>query len=297
MPSLKAQVVGFLLRATGYYRRQFTGGSRFAPNIAKARAAATPQPSAKWRDRLSIGSEQVEGQVVWTFAPIDREPTAYLLYWHGGGYIYTATSGHLDFLAHLAKTYGLHITAPLYPLAPENDALTVTNWVLEFYRTYLAERAGEPFAMGGDSAGGGLTASVSMLAREAGLDLPTGLILICPWLEVRPILAEQRAIEPRDGILTISGIESAGVAYAGDLPLSDARVSPIHGDWSGLPPILCYGGGDDILVTDARALKAKVPSVEYRELAGLMHVWPLLPLPESKIAQARMAAFATRAVT
>jgi epsilon-lactone hydrolase len=297
MPSLKARIVGFVLRTSGHYRRQFTGGERFAPNIARARAAPPPEPSARIRGKLAIRSEQIQGQTVWTFAPQDREPTAHLLYWHGGGYIYTASSGHLDFLAHMAKSYGWHITAPLYPLAPENSAPAVTGWALDFYRNYLASRKGHPFVMGGDSAGGGLTASISMLARDAGLKLPAGLILICPWLNAEPVLAEQRAIEPRDGILTISGIESAGIAYAGNISLTDARVSPIHGDWGGLPSVLCYGGGDDILVTDSRALKAKMPSIEYTELAGLLHVWPLLPLPESKIAQARMAAFAMQAVT
>lgn len=296
MPSLKARFVGFLLRTTGYYRRQFTGGEKFAPNIAKARAAAAPKPTAKARESAVISSEQFEGQTVWTFAPKDRAPTAHLLYWHGGGYIYTAAPGHLAFLAHMAKTHGWHITAPLYPLAPENTALAVTAWALDFYRDYLERRGGEPFFMGGDSAGGGLTASVAMLARDAGMAPPAGLILICPWLNVEPTLPEQRAIEPRDGILTISGIASAGLSFAGGLPLTDHRVSPIYGDWDGVPPVLCFGGGDDILVTDARALKAKLPLVDYTEVAGLMHVWPLLPLPESKVAHAQMAAFMAHAV-
>ena len=296
MPSLKARFVGFLLRTTGYYRRQFTGGEQFAPSIAKARAAAAPKPTAKARASAAISSEHFGGQTVWTFAPKDRIPTAHLLYWHGGGYIYTAAPGHLAFLAHMAKAHGWHITAPLYPLAPENTAPVVTAWALDFYRDYVDRRAEEPFFMGGDSAGGGLTASVAMLARDAGMVLPAGLILICPWLNAEPTLPEQRAIEPRDGILTISGIESAGVSFAGSLALTDHRVSPLYGDWKGLPPVLCFGGGDDLLVTDARALKAKLPSIDYTEVPGLMHVWPLLPLPESKLAQTQMAEFAARAI-
>lgn len=296
MPSLRARVVGVLLRTTGYYRRQFTGGEKFAANITKARAAAAPEPSANARAAVTVNSEQFQGHRVWTFAPTNRQPTAHMLYWHGGGYIYTAAPGHLAFLAQMAKTHGWHITAPLYPLSPENTAPAITGWALDFYREYLTRRGSTAFFAGGDSAGGGLTASIAMLARDAGLALPAGLILICPWLNIDPALPEQRIIEPRDGILTVSGIESAGLAYAGDLPLTDPMVSPIYGNWDGLPPLLCFGGGDDILVTDSRALKAALPSVDYVELPSMMHVWPILPLPEARAAQAQMAAFVNGAV-
>ena len=131
-----------------------------------------------------------------------------------------------------------------------------------------------------------------MAARDAGLPLPHRLILICPWLNADPSHPDQPGIEPRDAILTIRGIREAGALYAGPTGVADPRVSPIHGDWSGLPPILSFGGGHDILVVDARALKAKLPSVDYREMAGMIHDWPIFTFPESRAAQDQMAAFA-----
>ena len=103
--------------------------------------------------------------------------------------------------------------------------------------------------------------------------------------------------EPRDGILTISCIAEGGTLYAGDVPRTDPRCSPIFGNWDGLPPILAFAGGDDILVTDSRALKAKLPSVELIELSGMMHDWPIFSFAESRKAQAKMASFVTPAVT
>ena len=84
--------------------------------------------------------------------------------------------------------------------------------------------------------------------------------------------------------------------YAGNLAVTDPRVSPLYGDWSNLPPILTFGGGDDILVTDARGLNDKVPSVDYVELAGMIHDWPLFSFPESRKAQLQMADFVKRAI-
>jgi acetyl esterase/lipase len=116
-------------------------------------------------------------------------------------------------------------------------------------------------------------------------------------LNLDPAHPDQLKTEPRDGILTISGISAGGTLYAGDLPRNDPRCSPIFGDWEGLPPILAFAGGDDILVTDSRALKAKLPSVELIELAGMLHDWPIFSFSESRKAQAKMANFVAPAVT
>ena len=297
MPSFIASLTGFVLRTTGIYRKLFTGGPQFQTNIAKSRAQPTPEPNAKARGSLHVAHTEFAGRTVWTLAPKDREPTAHILYWHGGGYVYPAAAVHWDFLAHMAKVHGWSVTAPLYPLAPESNAEKATQWAMDFTRAYTDGLGGKAFVMGGDSAGGGLAAAVAQMARDTGCAQARALILICPWLNLDPAHPEQAQIEPRDGILTISGITDAGRIYAGNLPLTDMRCSPLFGSWDNLPPILAFGGGNDILVTDARALKAKHPTVAYRELAGMLHDWPIFTFRESRAAQAEMAAFAASALT
>jgi acetyl esterase/lipase len=272
----------------------FTGGPQFQQNIVKVRAAPTPRPIAK--GNVDVRQSEFQGRNVWHVAPKDRAPTAHILFWHGGGYVYSATDIHWKFLSHMASQHGWSITAPLYPLAPESSAESITAWASAYYAAYQADIKGAPFVMGGDSAGGGLTAALAQMARDGGQTLPAGLLLICPWLDLDPAHPDQLKTEPRDGILTISGIAEGGSLYAGDLPRNDPRCSPIFGNWDGLPPILAFAGGDDILVTDSRALKAKVPSVDLTELAGMMHDWPIFSFRESRKAQAAMAGFAARAV-
>ncbi len=297
MPSFIASLTGFVLRTTGIYRRLYSGGPQFRENITKVRAQRLAEPDAKARAALLVEQREFGGRPVWYLAPRDREPSAQIMFWHGGGYVYPATPVHWAFLAHMAKTHGWAITAPLYPLAPESNAKDTTQWALDFYRNYVDELGGQRFVMSGDSAGGGLAVSVTQLAQNSALPLPSALLLICPWLNLDPVHPDQAKVELRDGILTLSGISEAGRLYAADLPLADPRCSPIFGNWDGLPPILSFGGGDDILVTDGRALKAKLPSVEHIELAGMLHDWPIFTFRESRAAQAQMAAFASRAVT
>jgi epsilon-lactone hydrolase len=296
MASLSARIVGFLLRTTGYYRRMYSGGPSFARNIEKIRKARVAEPDAKARAKLDVSVSDFQGRTVWRLAPRGSAPTATLVYWHGGGYVYPPTPGHWSFLAGMAEREGWEIVAPCYPLAPEAEAGQTTQFALDYYRSLIEEKGSAQLIMGGDSAGGGLSAATVQMARDAGLPLPKGLLLICPWLNVVPDHPEQAKIEPRDAILTISGIGEAGAVYGRTIGLTDPRSSPIYGSFVDLPPILAFGGGDDMLVTDARALKSKVPSVEYHEVAGMIHDWPIFTFPESKVAQARMATFVKECV-
>ena len=290
MASLLARVIATVLRTTGTLRKRFSDSPGFLDRIAASRI--NPQlPTAKMKAQLRVSETQLDGRPVWTIAPKDRAPVAHMLYFHGGGYVYPAVDVHWNFMAHMAQVHGVAVTAPLYPLAPEASAKDATAFGLAAYEAFIASHDG-PFIMGGDSAGGGLTAVVAMAARDKGLRPASGLLLVCPWLDGSGNHPDQIAIEKRDCVLTLGGIRGAAKLYAGDLPIDDIRISPIHGDWQGLPPILCYGGGDDILVTDARALKAKLPDMRYIETAGLMHVWPIFFLRESREAQAEMADFA-----
>jgi epsilon-lactone hydrolase len=291
VPSLSATLVAFVLRTTGVYRRMYSGGPLFEKNLAKSRAARVAEPTAKMKAKLDVSASTFAGRTVWTLKPRDKEPTSYVLYWHGGGYVYPPTAAHWAFLGKMALKYGWHVTAPLYPLAPETRAEETTAFALALYRDYAKERGGGPFTMGGDSAGGGLAAATLQAAHAEGLALPARVILICPWLDADPSHPDQPAIERRDAILTLSGIREAGKLYAGDLPLTDPRVSPIHGNWRRLPDIMLFAGGDDILATDARRLKEKSPATDIIELEGMIHDWPLFSFPESRLAQSQMSVF------
>lgn len=292
MASFAARLTGFMLRRTGVYRRMFAGGDSFARTRTKLTADGIG-PTSKQERGVAVRRDEFQDRCVWTIAPEKGDISATVLFWHGGGYVYPPMAGHWDFFGLMARKFGWRIIAPLYPLAPESDAAATTRFATDLYADLVA-REGTPTLMGGDSAGGGLTAATAMALRDAGVAMPKGLLLICPWLDANPGHADQAGIEPRDAILTIAGLRDAGALYAGAAGVRDWRASPIHGDWSGLPPILAFGGGDDILVTDARRLKDNVPSVDYEEQAGLIHDWPIFVFPESKTAQARMAGFAAK---
>jgi epsilon-lactone hydrolase len=281
MPSLMARLIGAVLRTTGTYRNRYSDGPGFEARIAASRA--NPDlPTSAIKKKLAVNHRQFEGRSVWHLAPKDRAPTAHILYFHGGGYVYPAVEVHWKFYAHLAEKYGLAITAPMYPLAPEAGVEETTAWAMAAYHDFVNQHPGR-FILGGDNAGGGLA---------SGLRQADGLLLICPWVDASISHPDQVRIEARDCILTIDGARMAGQLYARNVPVSDPWLSPIFGSWTDLPPTLVFGGGDDILLPDARAVAAKIPIADYVEGEGLMHDWPIFFLPESRKAQARIAEFA-----
>lgn len=77
--------------------------------------------------------------------------------------------------------------------------------------------------------------------------------------------------------------------WRGSLAISDPRVSPLAADLHGLGPLTVFSGTRDILNPDARLLVGRATNagvdVDYREGAGLPHVYPLTPTPEGRAAR------------
>ena len=91
-------------------------------------------------------------------------------------------------------------------------------------------------------------------------------------------------------------MDAAARLYAGDTPLDDPLLSPLFGDYSGLPPLKIIVGDIEVLLDDSRrvvdkALAAGV-AVDYKEWRGQCHVFPLFAfLPEAKEAHKEIRTF------
>ena len=85
--------------------------------------------------------------------------------------------------------------------------------------------------------------------------------------------------------------------YAGGHDPGLPLLSPLHGDWRGLPPLLVHVGGDEIVLTDATRLRedAQRAGVEVRLVIwpNMWHGWHLFGpyLPEARQAVNDIGAF------
>jgi acetyl esterase len=118
-------------------------------------------------------------------APVGAGPGPLLVYFHGGGWIEGDLDTHDAPCRVLAERSGVPVLALTYRLAPEHpfpaahdDADEGYRWVVD----HAAELGADPqrLAVGGDSAGGNLAASVALAAARDGVPLAWQLLLYPP---------------------------------------------------------------------------------------------------------------------
>jgi len=261
--------------------------------IARRRPIDRHAPSKKFRTRYSMRIDDEGGHPCYRLGSRDTSTIELrLLYLHGGCYTYEITPYHWDFLGRLVdRVPGLEITIPIYPLAPEVDH-RATFAMIEPLCERLA--AAGPYAIAGDSAGGGIALALAQRRQQEGRSKPRAIVLLSPWLDIAlrdPSIAELEAIDP---MLGKRGLIAAGSYWAGPVGPDDPLVSPLFGKLDDLAPIAILVGGHEIFLPDARRLRdrlhAEARPITYLEEPRMFHVWPLVTLlPEAKRALAFVA--------
>lgn len=121
------------------------------------------------------------------YRPVGDGPFPIIVYFHGGGWVKGNIESHDDLCRHLTNQSGAVVVSIDYRRPPESpfpaalkDSYAATEWVAE-HATHLD---GEPnkLAVGGESAGGNLSAAVSLLARDRGGPDIAHQLLIYPVL-------------------------------------------------------------------------------------------------------------------
>lgn len=204
-----------------------------------------------------------------------------LLHFHGGGFALGAPEIVGLFAAALAERTGFEVVAPRYRLAPEHpfpcgliDALTTLRALVD----EGADEPGEgrlPLVLSGDSAGGGLAASLALLARGQGLAID-GLVLLSPFLDLTLSGASYRTNGDSDPLFShAAALKAAGHYLQGRDP-AQVLASPLWGDLEGLPRVLISVGSGEVLADDSRRLAARLAEAgvpcRLLDLAGMDHV-------------------------
>ena len=107
-----------------------------------------------------------------------------LLYFHGGGYTEGAAYNHREMAARLATAAGAVVHLPDYPLAPEHRFPAALDAAVAAYQAVLTTVEADRIAVGGDSAGGGLSLALLLRLKEVKLPLPAAAVPVSPWTDL-----------------------------------------------------------------------------------------------------------------
>ena len=278
-PSIVSRVVAAALRVAKFL------GLDYETHVAPLIVSDSPP----WFTTLGLNVQRSEfdGMPVYTIS--SPNPSGkYVVAIHGGSYVLQPnTFVHwLDYAA-MARDTGATVVVPIYPLAttPEGRAGTVVPAMADLISSEIDQHGAENVSVYGDSAGGGLAlAAVQELVRR-GDPVPSHMVLISPWLDVT--LSNPAIQRSTTHYLNASLLRKDGQLWAGDLDLTDPRVSPLYGSLAGLPPTAVYAGSLETLAPDVLVLQdnalAQGADITFVLRKGELHDWPALWfLPEAQ---------------
>ncbi|MFF3485453.1 alpha/beta hydrolase [Streptomyces sp. NPDC002701] len=217
------------------------------------------------------------------------------VYWmHGGGMVMGDRFSQIDIPLEWLDIFGAVVVSVDYRLAPE---ATGTALVDDCYQGLLwiaghsAELGIDPsrIVVAGASAGGGLAAGVTLLARDLGTPAIAGQMLICPMLDHRNTSTSSRQYSGGPGVWTREMNEFGWRAVIGDL--ADDEVSPyispaLADDLTGLPTTYIDTGSAEVFRDEdtdyATRIWAAGGQSELHVWAGAFHGFDAL-FPQARI--------------
>ncbi|MCZ2111514.1 MAG: alpha/beta hydrolase [Dehalococcoidia bacterium] len=202
-----------------------------------------------------------------------------LVFLHGGGWVIGSPATHQKLAAELSLGANVVVVSVDYRMAPEDpapasldDCVAAIRWSVEHAAELGAD--GSNFAIGGDSAGGNLTAAACLRLRDEGGPqaklqlLIYGAFLMDPNTESCIANAEGKILTRDSMVWFINHYLSGGAST------DDPYVAPIKGNLAGLPPAHLIVGTLDPLLDDSRAYAAKLTEAG---VPNKLSVYPDMP--------------------
>jgi acetyl esterase len=215
------------------------------------------------------------------YTPSGEPPFPVMVFFHGGGWVIGDLESHDSLCRTLTNASGSMIVAVDYRLAPEHkfpaavdDCYAAARWVAD----HAADLGADPsrLGVGGDSAGGNLSAVVSLLARDRGGPKFAYQLLIYPATDSAMNMPSVR--ENGEGyFLTFQDMvwfTNHYIRGAGDK--LNPLVSPLlAADHAGLPAAIIVTAEFDPLRDEGEAYGEKLRqagvSVKVRRYDGTIH--------------------------
>ena len=281
-PELAAPLQEFLTLTDGGFKLHDIPASRAMVNqmVAALKGKIPDVEGVTVENRLAPGLDQAPDVTVRIYQPADRPPTLPGLLWiHGGGYVFGNVEGDDLRLKQLVKDVRCVVLSVEYRLAPEHpfpaaleDCYAALKWLTANADELGVERS--RIAIGGTSAGGGLAASLALLARDRAEVDVAFQFLIYPMLDDKNV-APASASLPDTPVWSRENNLFGWKSYLGRDPGGEG-VSPYAAafratDLLGLPPTYIGVGETDLFLNESihyaqRLLQAGIPTE--------LHVYP-----------------------
>ena len=237
-------------------------------------AAISGGPQAK---PIEMSLRDAGGVRVFDILPSSAAPDArgVILETHGGALILGGGDACRINACAFAERMQRRVWAVDYRMPPDHPFPAPLDDCVAAYRALLEEYPAQEVFVSGMSAGGNLAAALILRARDEGLPLPSGAILLTPEVDLT---------ESGDSVNTNAGVDTVpaslwavNLLYAAGHNLADPYLSPLFGDFGkGFPPTILTAGTRDIFLSNTvrmhRALRRAAVEAELHIIDACGHV-------------------------
>ena len=218
----------------------------------------------------AVDADGIQGE--WS-SVAGSDPSRVLLFFHGGGYCSGSIRSHRRMVSEAGRAAKVRTLAIAYRLAPEHPFPVALDDALAAW-CFLRQAgiAAPHIAIGGDSAGGGLTAALINFLNATGEEPPGCARLVSPWVDLTMSGSTLTAKDTVDPLIHKAYLEELASAYVpNEIDRRDPRVSPLFANLEGFPPTLIQVGSAETLLADAARFAAAAGTAD---VATTLEIWP-----------------------
>lgn len=205
--------------------------------------------------------------------PILKPDCAYLDF-HGGAFIVGGGAACRAQAQMLADQLGALCYGVDYRMPPEHPYPAALDDAIAAYSYVLKRHDPSRIIVGGRSAGGNLAAAMLLRAKDEGLPLPKGMVLLSPEVDLTES-GDSFEVNKMIDVVLPGSLMLSNKLYAGDADLSHPYLSPLFGDLSGFPTAFVQSGTRDLFLSNAvrmhRALRRAGVEAELHIFEGMPH--------------------------
>lgn len=226
------------------WRRYIAAGNAALMQLLGGEVDEAGVEVGEWREGAALAYEVAPGGI----ARADRRV---YLDMHGGALIMGGGAFCRAGAIALARKLAARVVTVDYRMPPDHPYPAGLDDCVAIYRRLLRERRPRDIIVGGLSAGGNLAAALILRARDEGLPLPAGAVLLSPEID---LTESGDSFQTNRGIdITLgNGLMPVNRLYAAGNDLAHPYLSPLFGDFSpGFPPTLLAAGTRDLLLSNA----------------------------------------------
>jgi len=216
---------------------------------------------------------------------------------HGGAYVFSGGDASVFEAVLIADHLGMPVISIDYRMPPAHPFPAGLNDVVAVYQELLTDYPAGKIAMGGTSAGGGLTLAAVHKLIQRSLPVPAALFVGTPWADLSKTGDSLYTNECIDHVLTTyDGVLAAAARlYAGKYDLKYPLISPVYGSFRGFPPTQLVTGSRDLLMSSTirshRQLRAAGVEADLHIYEGFAHGDYFTESPESRDVYAELKVF------